>query len=265
MAGGSTSMPSELRNKNANQTKFAAMSKEELEEVSSSLKDFKFIQANKWPGRSLPKPCGEDDICQCTQECGPDCNNRKSQIECSIASCPLRQSCTNLGGFMSPRSIPTTIVARSEMNAEGKHVGLGLFLSEGVKKRQEIDSYTGEVKTQEKLQSDLLSRGHEAMRYDIELTPLPERFKGGPMVIDAYNTGNKSRYINHACEPNCAPKTAFLRSGPAHSHEISQRCISRVARMCTARVLTPAFRSGSRSQCKARFAHAMSHGFWDWF
>ena len=204
VAGGSTSMPSELRNKNANQTKFAAMSKEELEEVSSSLKDFKFIQANKWPGRSLPKPCGEDDICQCTQECGPDCNNRKSQIECSIASCPLRQSCTNLGGFMSPRSIPTTIVARSEMNAEGKHVGLGLFLSEGVKKRQEIDSYTGEVKTQEKLQSDLLSRGHEAMRYDIELKPLPDGFKGGPMVIDAFAHGNKSRYINHACEPNCA-------------------------------------------------------------
>ena len=42
------------------------------------------------------------------------------------------------------------------------------------------------------------------MRYDIALVPLPDGFKGGPMYIDAYERGNKSRYINHACDPNCA-------------------------------------------------------------
>lgn len=171
-----------------------------------------------------------------------DCNNRKSQTECSIGSCPLRQSCTNLGGFMSPRSLPTTIVARSEMHAEGKHVGLGLFLSEGVKKRQEIDSYTGEVKTKEKLESDLLSRGNEAMRYDIELKPLPDGFKGGPMFIDAYAHGNKSRYINHACDPNCALEKWQREGLPIIK-------VMALQDMCAGTELTVSYNWGPEFQC----------------
>ena len=227
--------------KTADKTKVAAMSQEELEEVSSSLKNFQFIQANKWPSR-IKLPDREDAVCECTEECGPDCNNRKSQTECSIGSCPLRQSCTNLGGFMSPRSLPTTIVARSEMHAEGKHVGLGLFLSEGVKKRQEIDSYTGEVKTKEKLESDLLSRGNEAMRYDIELKPLPDGFKGGPMFIDAYAHGNKSRYINHACDPNCALEKWQREGLPIIK-------VMALQDMCAGTELTVSYNWGPEFQC----------------
>ena len=102
-----------------------------------------------------------------------------------------------------PRLLPSTIVARSEMHAEGKHVGLGLFLSDSVKKGQEIDSYTGDVKTEQKLQQDLTRRGPEDMRYDIALERLPDGYRDGPLFIDAYDRRNKTRFINHSCEPNC--------------------------------------------------------------
>lgn len=78
-----------------------------------------------------------------------------------------------------------------------------MFVSNDVPKGQEIDAYTGDVKTQEQLEKDLTRRGKEAARYDIDLKPLPDGFNGGPLYIDAFARGNKTRFVNHCCEPNC--------------------------------------------------------------
>ena len=50
---------------------------------------------------------------------------------------------------------------------------------------------------------ELIRRGQDAPRYDIELKPLPDNYQDGPLFIDASSRGNKTRFINHSCEPNC--------------------------------------------------------------
>ena len=92
-----------------------------------------------------------------------------------VSTCPLGQACTNVGGMVSPQSLPKTIVARSEMNAGGGTVGLGLFVAQDITQGQEIDAYTGDVRNQEQMDKELTRRGTNAPRYDIELKPLPEK------------------------------------------------------------------------------------------
>ena len=63
----------------------------------------------------LKKPVTEDDtVCRCEVDCGASCDNRRAQVECMVSTCPLGQACTNVGGVVSPQSLPKTIVARSE-------------------------------------------------------------------------------------------------------------------------------------------------------
>jgi hypothetical protein len=50
---------------------------------------------------------------------------------------------------------------------------------------------------------ELNRRDQDAPRYDIELKPLPDNYQDGPLFIDASSRGNKTRFINHSCEPNC--------------------------------------------------------------
>ena len=109
-------------------------------------------------------------------------------------------------------SLPKTIVARSEMNAGGGTVGLGLFVAQDVTQGQEIDAYTGDVRNTEQMEQVLRRRGTDAPRYDIELKPLPNTYRDGPLFIDAYSTGNKSRFINHSCDANCRFRSGSERA-----------------------------------------------------
>ena len=189
--------------KNAALTKSAAMSDAEKAEVADAFKGFTMTNVNIYPTR-IKKPRTDDDtVCRCEVDCGASCDNRRAQVECMVSTCPLGQACTNVGGMVSPQSLPKTIVARSEMNAGGGTVGLGLFVAQDVTQGQEIDAYTGDVRNTEQMEQVLRRRGTDAPRYDIELKPLPNTYRDGPLFIDAYSTGNKSRFINHSCDANC--------------------------------------------------------------
>ena len=96
-------------------------------------------------------------------------------------------------------SLPKTIVARSEMNAGGGTVGLGLFVAQDITKGQEIDAYTGDVRTQDAMEQQLGRRGPDAPRYDIELKPLPKTYRDGPLFIDAYSRGNSGLPLGRIC------------------------------------------------------------------
>ena len=77
---------------------------------------------------------------------------------------------------------------------------VGLFVREDVNAGREINVYAGRVQTKEMMAAALKLRGDDAMRYHIEL-------KGhdgpGELLIDAYEYGNETRFMNSACKTNC--------------------------------------------------------------
>jgi uncharacterized protein len=69
--------------------------------------------------------------------------------------------------------------------------GLGLFADQAIPKGACIIEYTGKVLTDEEYDA---SRS----RYLFDI--------GGGKVLDGSTRGNRARYINHSCVPNCEPE-----------------------------------------------------------
>jgi uncharacterized protein len=69
--------------------------------------------------------------------------------------------------------------------------GLGLFADEAIPKGACIIEYTGKLLTDEEYEA---SRS----RYLFDV--------GGGKVLDGSTRGNRARYINHSCVPNCEPE-----------------------------------------------------------
>lgn len=66
--------------------------------------------------------------------------------------------------------------------------GLGLFAEEAIAKDALVIEYTGERISEQEA-------NRRGGRYLFEVTPT--------LTIDGKARGNKARYINHACRPNC--------------------------------------------------------------
>nr|XP_054756561.1 histone-lysine N-methyltransferase ASH1L-like [Lytechinus pictus] len=121
--------------------------------------------------------------------CGEDCLNRLIQHECSSASCPCGDQCSN-------------------QNIQRHHWSPGLrrFMTEsrgwGVKTLQPIRhgsfiiEYLGEVISVKELWKRALDDyQYQKHHYCLNLD--------GGMVIDGYRYGNEGRFVNHSCNPNC--------------------------------------------------------------
>lgn len=77
--------------------------------------------------------------------------------------------------------------------------GLGAFAARPVRKGEVIDEYTGERITHEE--------ANERYKHRDERDTLTFLFTVDEhTVIDGSVGGNGTRYINHRCEPNCAPR-----------------------------------------------------------
>ena len=76
---------------------------------------------------------------------------------------------------------------------------VGLFVREDVNAGREINVYAGRVQTKEIMAAALKLRGDDAMRYHIEL----KGHDGPELLIDAYEYGNETRFMNSACKTNC--------------------------------------------------------------
>ena len=74
--------------------------------------------------------------------------------------------------------------------------GRGVFATDKIPKGTRLIEYTGEVitwKIADRRYADDGEKGFHTFLFDID----------GKKVIDAAVGGNASRWINHACEPNC--------------------------------------------------------------
>ncbi|KAH9139040.1 hypothetical protein AeRB84_016674 [Aphanomyces euteiches] len=130
------------------------------------------------------------DFCTCTDRCGNDCMNRITYMECYQAwNRKLGRSCGNRS--LQTLEAPETLVFQTVNRGHGlKSVVL-------IPKGSTIVEYIGEVINQA-MKIDRLAeqaKANEANCYMVELAE--------GVFIDSRRKGNKSRFINHSCMPNC--------------------------------------------------------------
>lgn len=126
--------------------------------------------------------------CNCV-ECGDDCIDRIMKMECSPKTCNCdSDKCKNMK--MSKNSI----VKVERFKTDEK--GWGVRAKEFIPKETFIMEYVGEVMKEMSFKEQLATRYHKYQHnYSAKLSD--------GLVINSYEKGNISRFVNHSCSPNC--------------------------------------------------------------
>eukprot|EP01132_Coremiostelium_polycephalum_P011342 gene11342-13889_t len=152
-------------------------------------KTFKFLSKNLYVERK-EKILEHDDMyfCNCPagSDCGDDCLNRKSYIECN-ENCINRENCRNQR--FQNREYTSIIPFYC-----GKK-GWGLKTKNNVKKNDFIMEYCGEVISKTTCLQRMQQSENEKYFYYLTLD--------SKECLDASKKGNLARFINHSCDPNC--------------------------------------------------------------
>eukprot|EP00879_Flechtneria_rotunda_P011715 GHRR01012236.1.p1 GENE.GHRR01012236.1~~GHRR01012236.1.p1 ORF type:complete len:1545 (+),score=749.24 GHRR01012236.1:1019-5653(+) len=129
--------------------------------------------------------------------CGHNCINRMLCIECTEDFCPCEHHCTN-------QMFTKKQYARLAVRRAGPK-GFGLYADEDLSAGQFLIEYIGEV-----LEEDEYIRRKQ---YYIQTGQRHYYFMniGNGEVIDACRKGNRARFINHSCEPNCETQKWMVR------------------------------------------------------
>lgn len=120
-------------------------------------------------------------------DCSANCLNRMIFIECNQRECKVGQLCNN-------NAIQRKIQPPIEI-FKTKKKGFGIRATKHIAKNTYIIEYTGQVVSRKTFANRL------RMKYKNSSHHYGMNFYKG-LVIDAYQMGNKSRYINHSCDPN---------------------------------------------------------------
>ncbi|CAE1308229.1 SETD2 [Acanthosepion pharaonis] len=138
-------------------------------------------------------------VCDCTtshedreqgiEACGEDCLNRMLMIECG-SRCPCGEYCNN------KRFTRHQYVKVATFKTESKGLGL-MTLDDLHRKHTFVMEYVGEVLDYKefKNRTKQYAKNGQEHYYFMSLN--------ADEVIDATYRGNKSRFINHSCDPNC--------------------------------------------------------------
>lgn len=133
-----------------------------------------------------PKIREEATDCQCKSECGDDCLNRMTHVECG-SMCAVGDDCTNRR-FQKREYAPCATF-------ETENGDNGLKATADIPADAFIGEYIGEVINEKKLAKR--QNYHSIQGYNVYVLPLERGF-----YIDATEKGNKFRFINHSCDPN---------------------------------------------------------------
>lgn len=151
---------------------------------------FKLITSNVYSKALKLKLTSSPDVmsCKCIPDCNTSCLNRQSKFECTEKICLNGEECKN-------RPIQQQMNAQIEV-FQTDQKGFGVRSTRTIEKGVFIMEYVGEIismtEYQERAKTIYKNDKHS---YGVKLE------KG--FVIDARNMGNISRYVNHACSPNC--------------------------------------------------------------
>lgn len=139
-----------------------------------------------------------DEVCECIEKCDENCLNRISKIECCEKNTIKKESICNVGKGCGNRQFTNREYVKVQPFQE-YGMGWGLKAKEFVSAGTLVIEYIGEVITEAQmnrrmiLQSQLTPHDHDF--YIMELS--------NGLFVDGKRKGNLSRFINHACDPNC--------------------------------------------------------------
>ncbi|KAF1981221.1 SET domain-containing protein [Aulographum hederae CBS 113979] len=97
--------------------------------------------------------------------------------------------------------------------------GWGLRCNKIIRKGQFIDTYRGEIITNEEAEKREESSGASKESYLYNLDKFPEI--EDPYVIDGEFMGGVTRFINHSCDPNCRQYTVSYNKNDARIYDLA--------------------------------------------
>jgi hypothetical protein len=169
------------------------------DEVHSKPPHYKHVQSLQYdPKNKPPRIDDSGGQCDCTDSCGENCYNRLVFTECYGDSNKNSRSNCSVGANCGNRSISQRKFIKCKPQREqGK--GWGLVTIEKVRQGQLVIEYVGEVISkamkEKRLQEWATEHPNDPNFYIMALSP--------GWFIDARETANLSRFINHSCDPNC--------------------------------------------------------------
>ncbi|CAK4154882.1 unnamed protein product [Aphanomyces euteiches] len=128
-------------------------------------------------------------------------HNVDSRHECASDRCSAGKYCQN-NVIQQKRSPKTTVVVDPTF-------GFGLRLDENVPKDTKIIEYVGQLITK-----DTYLRRKEKGRGQLAWYIARVSREDDNLFVDATKYGNASRFINHACSPNCCFETWYVDKKP---------------------------------------------------
>jgi SET domain/AWS domain/Histone-lysine N-methyltransferase NSD-like, variant PHD zinc finger len=153
---------------------------------------YKKIFSNVYKVPKAPKPRRDEiEVCMCnpnTGNCGNNCMNRVTLMECDRKQCPCGERCTN-------QRIQRRQYVKAKVTYQAER-GFGLSLKEDAKAGDLVVEYCGEVIDSREARRRLEDADSDVQHYYLFQV-------NNSMVIDAAHMGNNARFINHSCDPNC--------------------------------------------------------------
>ncbi|CAK4610061.1 unnamed protein product [Aphanomyces euteiches] len=129
------------------------------------------------------------------------CSNVDSRHECASDRCSAGKHCQN--NVIQQKRYPKTTVF------DDPSFGFGLRLDENVPKDTKIIEYVGQLITK-----DTYLRRKEKGRGQLAWYIARVSREDDNLFVDATKYGNASRFINHACSPNCCFETWYVDKKP---------------------------------------------------
>ena len=134
------------------------------------------------------KKAADDTRCECHsngfKDCGEHCSSAEMDYECNSFRCSVGHTCSNRWAQIKKLGMYSCIIIE-----ESPAMGLGLKAYEDIPAGTVIGPYLGELIELEKNKQSL-NRHHCS-------------HLAGRLWVDASEMGNKTRFINRSCKPNC--------------------------------------------------------------
>jgi hypothetical protein len=151
------------------------------------------IRASEWLAPQPGRP-RDPDPCRCKgEDCGEDCDNRATGVECGAANCLVERSRKD-AARCSNRALQRGGRRKDCVPFYTGPCGHGLRVCGEVRAGELLIEYVGEILDVDMLEARLAMQHDNPAIYYMELSRRPLLF------IDARNKGNASRFANHSCD-----------------------------------------------------------------